>query len=118
MTFIMPIGSAHEVPEGGIVMHETYGSQHIQSLESSRLSYQTDARPTERKAIVRRDTDGSHHTLVQDERLGWPDTFSIGYDHKLYVVADQLNRQAAYNGGTDLRRKPYVLYRLPIGSGP
>ncbi|MFE9359680.1 L-dopachrome tautomerase-related protein [Streptomyces olivaceoviridis] len=72
----------------------------------------------ERKAIVRRDTDGSYHTLVQDERLSWPDTFSIGYDHKLYVVANQLNRQAAYNGGTDLRRKPYVLYRLPIGSGP
>ncbi|MGW4597159.1 L-dopachrome tautomerase-related protein [Streptomyces sp. NPDC004457] len=72
----------------------------------------------ERKAIVRRDTDGTYHTLVRDERLSWPDTFSIGYDHKLYVIANQLNRQAAYNGGTDLRRKPYVLYRLPIGSGP
>ncbi|MFQ6147085.1 L-dopachrome tautomerase-related protein [Streptomyces seoulensis] len=72
----------------------------------------------ERNAIVRRDTDGTYHTLVRDDRLIWPDTFSIGYDRNLYVVANQLNRQAAYNGGTDLRRKPYVLYRLPIGSGP
>ncbi|MGR6973636.1 L-dopachrome tautomerase-related protein [Streptomyces cynarae] len=72
----------------------------------------------ERNAIVRRDTDGTYRTLVCDDRLIWPDTFSIGYDHKLYVVANQLNRQAGYNGGTDLRRKPYVLYRLPIGSGP
>ncbi|WP_051848682.1 L-dopachrome tautomerase-related protein [Streptomyces sp. NRRL WC-3725] len=72
----------------------------------------------ERNAIVRRDTDGTYRTLVRDDRLVWPDTFSIGYDRNLYVVANQLNRQAAYNGGTDLRRKPYVLYRLPIGSGP
>ncbi|MGV9355419.1 L-dopachrome tautomerase-related protein [Streptomyces misionensis] len=72
----------------------------------------------ERNAIVRRDVDGTYHTLARDERLIWPDTFSIGYDRNLYVVANQLNRQAAYSGGTDLRRKPYVLYRLPIGSGP
>ncbi|MGC0379705.1 L-dopachrome tautomerase-related protein [Streptomyces sp. SAI-229] len=72
----------------------------------------------ERNAIVRRDLDGTYRTLVRDDRLVWPDTFSIGYDRHLYVVANQLNRQAAYNGGTDLRRKPYVLYRLPIGSGP
>jgi sugar lactone lactonase YvrE len=72
----------------------------------------------ERNAIVRRDHDGTFRTLIRDDRLIWADTLSVGYDHHLYVVANQLNRQAAYNGGTDLRVKPYVLYRLPIGSGP
>ncbi|MET8647884.1 L-dopachrome tautomerase-related protein [Streptomyces sp. NPDC004675] len=72
----------------------------------------------ERRAIVRRDRDGVFRTVVQDDRLLWPDTLSVGYDRNLYVMANQLNRQAAYNSGRDLRRKPYVLYRVPIGSGP
>lgn len=103
--------------ETGIEVHDLGVKGMSDGLETDRAG-RVYAGDIERKAIVRRDTDGSYHTLVQDERLSWPDTFSIGYDHKLYVVANQLNRQAAYNGGTDLRRKPYVLYRLPIGSGP
>ncbi|MCZ9338209.1 gluconolaconase, partial [Streptomyces sp. TRM76130] len=62
--------------------------------------------------------DGTYRTLIRDERLVWPDTLSVGHDRHLYVVANQLNRQAAYNGGVDLRVKPYALYRFPIGSGP
>ncbi|MFC9285121.1 L-dopachrome tautomerase-related protein [Streptomyces sp. NPDC057052] len=72
----------------------------------------------EDNAIVRRGTDGSFHTLVRDDRLVWADTLSVGYDRHLYVIANQLNRQAAYNGGVDLRVKPYGLYRFPVGSGP
>lgn len=72
----------------------------------------------EHNAIVRRDQDGVYRTVVQDDRLIWPDTLSIGYDRNLYVIANQLNRQAAYNSGQDLRRKPYFLYRVPIGIGP
>ncbi|MFF9488199.1 L-dopachrome tautomerase-related protein [Streptomyces sp. NPDC014676] len=72
----------------------------------------------ENNAIVRRELDGTYRTLIRDERLVWPDTLSVGHDRNLYVVANQLNRQAAYNGGVDLRVKPYALYRFPIGSGP
>ncbi|GHH88354.1 gluconolaconase [Streptomyces sulfonofaciens] len=72
----------------------------------------------ERNAIVRRDHDGVYRTVVQDDRLVWPDTLCVGYDRNLYVIANQLNRQAAYTGGTDLRDRPYALYRLPIASGP
>ncbi|MFJ5220890.1 L-dopachrome tautomerase-related protein [Streptomyces sp. NPDC088354] len=72
----------------------------------------------EHNALVFRDTDGRFRTLVHDNRLIWPDTLSIGYDRNLYVMANQLNRQAAYNAGVDLRRKPYVLYRIPVDGGP
>ncbi|QXE38365.1 gluconolaconase [Streptomyces sp. GMY02] len=72
----------------------------------------------EHNAIVRRDLDGVFRTVVQDDRLIWPDTLSIGYDQNLYVIANQLNRQAAYNSGHDLRRKPYFLFRVHIGIGP
>ncbi|MDX3852788.1 L-dopachrome tautomerase-related protein [Streptomyces sp. AK02-01A] len=72
----------------------------------------------ERNSLVRRETDGQFRVLVHDDRLIWPDTLSVGYDHYLYVMANQLNRQAVYHGGVDLRRKPYMLYRLRIDSGP
>ncbi|MEU6346538.1 L-dopachrome tautomerase-related protein [Streptomyces sp. NPDC046977] len=72
----------------------------------------------ERNALVVRDPDGQYRTLVRDHRLIWPDTLSIGYDRNLYVMANQLNRQPAYNSGVDLRRKPYVLYRVPVDAGP
>lgn len=72
----------------------------------------------EHNSLVYRDTDGRFRTLVHDNRLIWPDTLSIGYDRNLYVMANQLNRQAAYNAGVDLRRRPYVLYRVPVDGGP
>ncbi|MFE4829191.1 L-dopachrome tautomerase-related protein [Streptomyces sp. NPDC056672] len=72
----------------------------------------------ERNALVRRETDGQYRVLVRDDRLIWPDTLSVAYDHYLYVMANQLNRQAVYHEGVDLRRKPYTLFRIPIDSGP
>jgi sugar lactone lactonase YvrE len=57
-------------------------------------------------------------TIAQAPRLSWPDTFSIGPDGYLYVIANQLHRQAGFNEGRDLRRKPYELLRLKIGAQP
>jgi sugar lactone lactonase YvrE len=39
-------------------------------------------------------------------------------DGYLYVTANQLHRQARYHGGRDLRRKPYALFRIHLGSQP
>ncbi|TQS41952.1 SMP-30/gluconolactonase/LRE family protein [Cryptosporangium phraense] len=72
----------------------------------------------EHNAIHRRHPDGSWETVVHDERLLWPDTMSVAADGNLYVTANQLYRQDKYRGGEDQRRKPYVLFRTPIGSGP
>jgi sugar lactone lactonase YvrE len=72
----------------------------------------------ERNAIFCRAPDGSWHTVVHDDRLLWPDTMSVAADGYLYVTANQLYRQPKYTGGTDLRRKPYSLFRTQIGAGP
>jgi len=34
----------------------------------------------------------------------------------LSVTANQLHRQPRYHQGRDLRQKPYVLFRIPVGS--
>ena len=72
----------------------------------------------EHDAVLRRRPDGEFETVVHDPRLLWPDTMSVAVDGHLYVTANQLHRQASYQGGRDLRRKPYALFRVPIGAGP
>jgi hypothetical protein len=53
-----------------------------------------------------------------DPRLLWPDTLSLAADGYLYVTANQLHRQARYNKGNDLRRKPYTLFRVRTDAQP
>lgn len=72
----------------------------------------------EHNAIRKRWPDGRWQTLVHDPRLLWPDTLSIGPDGYLYFIANQLHRQALFQGGRDLRQKPYALMRLKIDVAP
>ncbi|GAA4574593.1 L-dopachrome tautomerase-related protein [Micromonospora coerulea] len=72
----------------------------------------------EHNAVLRRRPDGAFETLVHDPRLLWPDTLSVASDGHLYVTANQLHRQPRHQGGQDLRRKPYALFRTPIDAGP
>ncbi|WP_229398857.1 major royal jelly family protein [Micromonospora okii] len=72
----------------------------------------------EHDAVLRRRTDGEYETVVHDPRLLWPDTMSVAADGHLYVTANQLHRQSKYQGGQDLRRKPYALFRTRIDAGP
>ncbi|MCF6476125.1 gluconolaconase [Nonomuraea sp. MG754425] len=71
----------------------------------------------EHNAVLRRLPDGTTETLVHDPRLLWPDTLSVT-DGFVYVTANQLHRQARFQGGRDLRRYPYELFRVPIDAGP
>ncbi|OZM77176.1 L-dopachrome tautomerase-related protein [Pseudonocardia sp. MH-G8] len=71
----------------------------------------------EHNAVMRRTSDGTLETVVHDARLLWPDTLSVA-DGYLYVTANQLYRQAKYQGGEDLRRYPYSLFRVAIDAGP
>jgi sugar lactone lactonase YvrE len=72
----------------------------------------------EHNAIRRRLSDGSYETIAHDPRILWPDTLSLGADHYLYFTANQVHRQAAFNGGMDMRKKPYVLFRTAVDADP
>lgn len=86
----------------------------METDDAGRL-YVTDG---ENNAVHRRLSDGTWETVVHDARLLWPDTLSVATDEHLYMTANQLHRQARYQGGVDKRRTPYALFRTPIGAGP
>jgi sugar lactone lactonase YvrE len=67
---------------------------------------------------IRRFAGGEWTTIAKDPRILWPDTLSVGTDGYLYFTANQLQRQAGFHEGKDLRRQPYQLLRIRIGSGP
>jgi len=72
----------------------------------------------EHNSVSRLRPNGGWETVVHDPRLLWPDTLSIASDGYLYVTANQLHRQARYQGGHDRRQKPYLLFRVRINSLP
>lgn len=67
---------------------------------------------------IRRFTDGAWQTIARDPRILWPDTLSVGTDGYLYFTANQLYRQAGFHQGKDLRKQPYQILRVRIGTGP
>lgn len=89
-------------------------SDGLESDDQSRL-YLT---AYEHDAILRKNLDGSYETLVHDPRMLWPDTLSLASDGYLYVTANQLHRQPTYQGGKDMRAKPYVLFRTKVDGKP
>jgi len=72
----------------------------------------------EQNSITCRHSDGRWETVIHDPRLLWPDTMSVATDGYLYVTANQLHRQSRYQGGRDLRQKPYALFRTRIEAQP
>lgn len=68
----------------------------------------------EKQAITRRGTDGTIETLVQDDRLLWPDTLDLSRDGYLYILTNQLHRQPNYHAGKELRKPPYLLMRVKL----
>ncbi|PYX01804.1 MAG: gluconolaconase [Acidobacteria bacterium] len=68
----------------------------------------------EHNAIRRRDVSGEFETIAHDLRLLWPDTLSLAANGYLYVTANQVERQAVFHNGQDLRQKPYVLFRVKV----
>ena len=72
----------------------------------------------EHNSILRRTPEGEWETIVHDPRLLWPDTLSLASDGYLYVTANQLHRQARFHNGQDMRRKPYMLFRIKVDAKP
>lgn len=67
---------------------------------------------------IRRRADGEWQVLVEDPRILWPDTLSVGTDGYLYFTANQLHRQSGFHQGRDLRQPPYQVLRVRIDAGP
>ena len=72
----------------------------------------------ENRGIKVRGANGAYTTLVEDPKVVWADTMSIASNGYLYFTSNQLNRQAGYNDGRDLRKKPYHLFRVKIDGTP
>ena len=72
----------------------------------------------EHRAIRRRAPSGAFTVMVTDPRIVWPDTLSVAANGYLYFTNNQLNRQAAYHNGRDMRVKPYTLMRVRIEAQP
>jgi len=70
----------------------------------------------EENAVKRRDGDGKIETLVVDERLRWPDTFSEGPDGSIYVTASHIQDMPWYvpDNPKEVRT---ALFKLAAASG-
>lgn len=58
--------------------------------------------------------DGKLHTLVQDSRLLWPDSFGIGTDGFLYFSCAQLPQDPAWSNGKDRTELPYRVFKVKL----
>lgn len=67
---------------------------------------------------IHRYANGKFETIAQDPQMIWPDTLSLSTDGYLYFTANQLNRQARFHDGKDLRQKPYHLFRIKVDAKP
>jgi sugar lactone lactonase YvrE len=91
-----------------------FASDDLESDSAGRV-YLTD---WEHNAIIVRQAPGEYRTLVQDDRLWWPDTLQLTDNGYLYVTATQVHRLRKFNAGEDLRTKPYQLFRIKVDAVP
>jgi sugar lactone lactonase YvrE len=72
----------------------------------------------EQGAILIRRPGGELEALVHRADLVFVDTLSVAADGHIYYTVNQVHRQAAFQGGTDMRERPYALMRTPIEGAP
>lgn len=63
--------------------------------------------------MLKIDKDLKMTTLIQDDRLIWPDSYAIA-DGYLYISCSQIQKQPEYNEGVNKRTSPYTVYRLKL----
>lgn len=61
-------------------------------------------------------SDGRLETLVEDERLSWPDALSFGEPRWLYIAVNQLHRAPQLNSGVEAANPPYRIMRVYAGT--
>lgn len=65
-------------------------------------------------AIIQVDKDHKISEVLQDDRLIWPDSYSVSPDGYLYISCSQIHKQPEYNEGQNKRTSPYTIYRMPL----
>lgn len=65
----------------------------------------------EKNAIVYRTPSGEIKTLIQDPKLKWPDTFTIGKDNNLYFTLSHLGESEG-----DISNLEFEIYKVPLAS--
>jgi sugar lactone lactonase YvrE len=65
-------------------------------------------------AIYRLTPELKLQRLIMDDRLIWPDSYSISKDGYLYISCSQIQKQPDYNEGVNKRTSPYAIYKLKI----
>jgi sugar lactone lactonase YvrE len=53
-------------------------------------------------------------TIVQDDRIQWPDSMDIGPDGNLYFTASQIDLMPRFNFGKDIRIVPYTVFEISL----
>jgi len=69
----------------------------------------------EHNSIVRISPDlKTRAVLVRDDRLVWPDSYSISRDGYLYISTSHCQDAPPFNGGVDKQKLPYGLLRIKL----
>jgi sugar lactone lactonase YvrE len=64
-------------------------------------------------SIIKISPDLKMTTIIKDNRLIWPDSYSIA-DGYLYISCSQIQKQPEYNAGVNKRTSAYTVYRMKI----
>jgi sugar lactone lactonase YvrE len=65
-------------------------------------------------SIVKITPDLTVHTWIRDERLIWPDSYTISKDGYLYISTSQIQKQPGFNDGVNKRNSPYMIFRVKL----
>lgn len=65
-------------------------------------------------AIMQVDKDHKMKCVLQDDRLIWPDSYSLSDDGYLYISCSQIHKQPQYNDGQNKRNSPYAIYKMKL----
>ncbi|TGE27464.1 SMP-30/gluconolactonase/LRE family protein [Hymenobacter metallicola] len=65
-------------------------------------------------SIKRRTPAGKIETVVQDERLQWPDTFAFTADGTVYVTTSAIHKTPTWNKGVGRQDQPYRIFKMAM----
>ena len=68
----------------------------------------------QKSSIVQISKDLKMKTVLQDDRLIWPDSYSISGDGYLYISCSQIQKQPNVNNGVNKRTSPYTIYKMKL----
>lgn len=93
-------------PNNGGMSIDVSGNIYLTALETNSVS-------------VVHSKDKSLSTIVQDEKMNWPDGVSYNdIDGYMYVSAAQVNRGAIFNNGQSQTTSPFYIFRFkPLAEG-